>query len=176
MMTNAPDAYGVISEPMSVTIQRLLPGPIERVWEFLTKSELRRQWLAAGDMPMEVDAPFELVWRNDELTDPPGTRPPGFSEEHRLQSRVLECEKPTRLAFQWDAKSRVTFDLLPKGKDVLLTVTHHHLSERPMLLGVSAGWHAHLDILAGKLSGAKPGPFWDTWAALKEEYEVRIPV
>jgi uncharacterized protein YndB with AHSA1/START domain len=57
-------------------------------------------------MPMEVDAPFELVWRNDELTDPPGTRPPGFSEEHRLASRVLECEPPTRLAFQWNANRR----------------------------------------------------------------------
>jgi hypothetical protein len=88
----------------------------------------------------------------------------------------MECEPPTRLAFQWDAKSRVTFDLMAKGKDVLLTVTHHHLSERPELLSVSAGWHAHLDILAAKLSGGRPTPFWDAWAALKDEYEISIPV
>jgi uncharacterized protein YndB with AHSA1/START domain len=64
-------------------IQRLLPGPIERVWAYLTQSELRRRWLAAGEMEMKVGAPFECVGRNDELTNPPGQRLPGFSEEHR---------------------------------------------------------------------------------------------
>ena len=52
-------------------IQRILPGPIERVWAYLTDSDLRRRWLAAGPMEMKVGAPFELVWRNDELSDPP---------------------------------------------------------------------------------------------------------
>ena len=75
------DAYGVVTEPATVKIQRLLPGPIERVWAYLTESELRRQWLAAGQMEMKVGAPFELVWRNDELTDPPTQRPAGFPEE-----------------------------------------------------------------------------------------------
>ena len=43
-----PDAYGVLTEPATLKIQRLLPGPIERVWAYLTESDLRRQWLAAG--------------------------------------------------------------------------------------------------------------------------------
>ena len=72
------DAYGALIEPATVKIQRLLPGPIERVWAYLTESELRRQWLAAGQMEMKVGAPVEFVWRNDELTNPPGQRPPGF--------------------------------------------------------------------------------------------------
>ena len=37
-----PDAYGVLSEPATLTIQRFLPGPIERVWAYLTESEWRR--------------------------------------------------------------------------------------------------------------------------------------
>ena len=45
-----PDAYGVLTEPATLKIQRLLPGPIERVWAYLMESELRRQWLAAGAM------------------------------------------------------------------------------------------------------------------------------
>ena len=69
--TTRPDAYGALIEPTTLKIQRLLPGPIERVWAYLTDSDLRRQWLAAGEMEMKVGAPFELVWRNDELTDPP---------------------------------------------------------------------------------------------------------
>jgi uncharacterized protein YndB with AHSA1/START domain len=42
------DTYGALIEPTTVKIQRLLPGPIERVWAYLTESDLRRQWLAAG--------------------------------------------------------------------------------------------------------------------------------
>ncbi len=43
----ASDAHGVLIEPMSLQIQRLLPGPIERVWSYITDGELRRTWLAA---------------------------------------------------------------------------------------------------------------------------------
>ena len=72
------DEFGALTDPGTLKIERLLPGPIERVWSYLTESELRRQWLAAGEMEMKVGAPVELVWRNDELTNPPAQRPPGF--------------------------------------------------------------------------------------------------
>jgi uncharacterized protein YndB with AHSA1/START domain len=51
------DAYGVLTEPAMLKIQRLLPGPIERVWAYLTDGELRRKWLAAGEMEMKVGGP-----------------------------------------------------------------------------------------------------------------------
>ena len=35
-------AYGVLVEPATLRIQRRLPGPIERVWAFLTESDQRR--------------------------------------------------------------------------------------------------------------------------------------
>lgn len=70
-----PDAYGRLVEPTTLKIERLLPGPIDRVWAYLTQSELRRRWLASGEMRLAPDAPFELVWRNDELSDPPGRLP-----------------------------------------------------------------------------------------------------
>ena len=56
-----PDAYGTLIEPTTLRIQRLLPGPIERIWAYLTDSELRRKWLAAGAMEMKVGAPVECV-------------------------------------------------------------------------------------------------------------------
>src|SRR5271166_2608641 len=67
------EAHGVLTEPATLKIQRLLPGPIERIWAYLTESDLRRRWLAAGEMEMKVGAPFEFVWRNNELTDPPSS-------------------------------------------------------------------------------------------------------
>ena len=169
----APEAYGVLTEPTTLKIQRLLPGPIERVWAYLTESELRRQWLAAGEMEMKVGAPFEFMWRNDELNDPPSKRPPGFPEEHRMQSRITELDPPRKLAIAWGSSGGVSFELEPKGNEVLLTVIHRRLPDRATLLMVGAGWHMHLDILVARATGKEPAPFWDGWSRLKEEYDRR---
>jgi uncharacterized protein YndB with AHSA1/START domain len=169
------EAYGVLTEPATLKIQRLLPGPIERVWAYLTESDLRRQWLAAGQMEMKAGAPFEFVWRNDELTDPPGQRPPGFSEEHRMQGRITELDPPRKLAIAWRDTGDVSFDLEPVGNDVLLTLIHRRLPDRAAMLKVGAGWHMHLDILVARARGQKPEPFWDGWSRLKGEYDRRLP-
>ena len=170
----APDAYGVI-EDATLTIQRLLPGPIERVWAYLTQSELRRQWMASGDMELKVGAPFELTWRNNELSNPPGKRPEGFGEEHSMKSEVTECDPPHRLSFTWGSTGGVTFALEPRGSRVLLTVIHRRLS-RDVTAMVGPGWHAHLDVLVARMSGEQVSePFWDSWVRLKNIYEQRLP-
>ncbi len=170
-----PDAYGVLTEPATLRIQRLLPGPIERVWAYLTESELRRKWLAAGAMEMKVGAPFELVWRNDELSKLPGERPAGMPEERRMQSRIIEVDPPRKLTFAWDGSGDVTFELEPKDDEVLLTVIHRRLPDRPTLLRVSAGWHMHLDILVARATGKEPAPFWAGWIRLQQDYDRRLP-
>lgn len=177
MSERAPlDAFGVVSEPATLTIQRLLPGPIERIWAYLTDSDLRRQWLAAGAMELKVGAPFELVWRNSELTDPPGERPAGFGEEHRLQSWITELDPPRKLAFAWGASGGVSIELAPTAGDrVLLTLVQRRVGERATLLNVSAGWHAHLDLLVARTTGQTPGPFWDGLRRLQSEYDRRLP-
>ena len=169
------DAYGTLIEPATLKIQRLLPGPIERVWAYLTESELRRKWLAAGEMVMKVDAPFELVWRNDELTNPPGQRPPGLGEERRMRSRITELDPPRKLAFAWEGSGDVSFELEPKGNEVLLTVIHRRLPDRATLLWVAAGWHMHLDVLVARMTGNEPAAFWDGWSRLQKEYDRQIP-
>ena len=170
-----PDAYGVLSEPATLTIQRLLPGPIERVWDYLTRGELRRQWLAAGEMEMKVGAPFELVWRSGELNNPPSQRPEGFPEEHSMQSRITELDPPRKLAFAWNGSGDVSFELDPRGDKVLLTLIHRRLPSRKMLLMVGAGWHMHLDTLVARATGKEPAPFWDGWTRLQTDYDRRLP-
>ena len=169
------DAYGVLTEPATLRLERLLPGPIERVWAYLTDSDKRRKWLAAGEMQLETGAPFEFVWRNDELSDPPGVRPPGFPEEQRMASRILELDAPRKLVITWGAAGEVSFRLEPRGGEVLLTLVHKRIPDRGSLLNVSAGWHMHLDVLAARLGGKEAGPFWDGWSRLKGEYERRMP-
>jgi len=169
------DAYGVLTEPATLTIQRFLPGPIERVWAYLTESDLRRQWLAAGEMEMKVGAAFTLVWRNAELNNPPSQRPEGFPEQHSLESRITELDPPRKLAITWGRSGGVSFELEPKGKKVLLTLIHRRLPDRETLLKVSAGWHMHLDVLAARATGKEPAPFWDGWSRLQKEYDRRLP-
>jgi uncharacterized protein YndB with AHSA1/START domain len=170
------EAYGTLSQPLTLTFQRMLPGPIERVWAYLTESELRRQWLASGDMDLQPGAPFEFTWRNDELTDPPGKRPAGSSAEHSLQCQIVEVDAPRKLVITWGRSDGVTFELEKKGDKVLLTLTHRRLPDQDMLRKVGAGWHAHLDVLAARLAGAGKGtePFWDKWQHLHGEYAERL--
>jgi uncharacterized protein YndB with AHSA1/START domain len=169
------EAYGVLTEPATLKIQRLLPGPIERIWAYVTDGELRRQWLAAGDMEMKVGAPFELIWRNDELSARPSQRPAGFPEEHRMQSRITELDPPHKLAIAWQGSGDVTFELKQLGSEVLLTIIHRRLPDRDMLLKVAGGWHMHLDTLVDRATGKEPAPFWEGWSRLQKEYDRRLP-
>ncbi len=172
----AIDAYAAVTEPATLTIRRLLPAPVERVWAYLTEAELRRRWLADGAMTLSEGAAFELVWRNDSLSSAADPRPEGFPEEHRMASRIIEVRPPVRLVFSWGtAGGSVAFDLSPAEGGTLLTVTHRRLAERDAMLSVSAGWHIHLDVLAARLAELPLPSFWSAWKALKSEYAGRIP-
>ena len=166
--------YGVLSAPATVTFQRLLPGPAELVWAALTENDLRRQWLASGEMEMKLGAPFEFVWRNNELSDPPGKHPEGFKEEYRMESRITELDAPKKLSITWDDTGEVTFMLAPEGKKVLLTVIHRGLADHGTLLAIAAGWHMHLDILAARARGQEVGSFWNGWTRLRKDYDQRL--
>ena len=169
-----PEAFAALTEPATLRLERLLPGSIDRVWAFLTESDLRRQWMAEGVMDMRVGGTADLVWRNNELTDPPGNKSDGFGEEHRMEVEITELDPPHRLGITWGRTGGVTFELEPVGDMVRFTVTHHRIPDHEMALNISAGWHAHIDILAARLAGSEPKPFWDNWLALKAEYANRL--
>lgn len=170
------DAYGVLTdEPNTLRIQRSLPGPIDRVWAYITDSNLRRQWLASGEMELKVGAPFEFTWRNDELSREKAERPEGKPEVHSMQSRITEIDPPRLIAFTWNGSGDVAFELEPRGTEVLLTLTHRRLPDRRILLMVAAGWHSHLDILGERVRGREPAPIWPAWTRLHAEYDARLP-
>ena len=168
-------AFGEPIEPAAVRMERMLPGPIERVWAYLTESELRGQWLAAGDMDLRVGGKVDLIWRNDELTGHREARPAGIEAEHRLETTVIRLEPPRLLMFGWNGGSDVTFELEPKGGEVKLVVTHRRARDRSQLLGISAGWHAHLDVLDARLAGRELPLFWARWTELRADYDKRLP-
>ena len=170
----ADDHFGLLTEPATLTIERLLPGPITRIWSYLTDGELRRLWLAAGAMEEKVGAPVDLIWRNDDLTDPPGTRPEGFGDEHHMTCEIIAIDTPHRLSISWGSTGGVTFTLKEQDDEVLLTIVHRRVEDPSVLLNVSAGWHAHVDVLEARLRGTTPTPHWDNFAQLRSTYAERL--
>lgn len=174
--------YGTVIAPGTVRIERSLPGPIERLWDYLTDSRKRGTWLAAGDMDLHVGGKVELVFRNSGLTaddDPPPAKYAQYAGESRTGGRITACEAPNLLAYTWGedggGDSEVRFELTPQGDRVHLVVTHSRLADRDTMLSVAGGWHAHLEILEARLDGREPPGFWRTHTRLESEYAQRIP-
>jgi uncharacterized protein YndB with AHSA1/START domain len=174
--------YGVVTTPETLLFERRLPGPIERVWAYLTESEKRATWLAGGEMELRIGGRVEHVFRNSELTtndDPPPAKYASEAAEYRMEGRITACEPPRLLAYTWGEESaedsEVRFELTPRGDSVVLVLTHSRIVKRDYLIGAGAGWHAHLGILAERLAGRTPAGFWRTHTRLEAEYETRIP-
>jgi len=165
------DRHGVLAPDKSLQIQRRLPGPIERVWSYLTESDLRRQWLASGAMQLQPGASFELVWRNDDLSDSAAERPEGFPAESRATCQFIEVDPPRRMRYIWPGVGEVSMELEADGTEVLLTLTHRQLVGERLILNVSAGWHAHLALLVARLEGTVAPSLWATWKKVRTEYE-----
>lgn len=78
--------YGMIIETGTLRIQRLLPGPLKRVWAYLIESDKRASWLAAGEMPMQVGAKIELLFCNADLA--------GEDEKPRQNTNPVPVNRP----------------------------------------------------------------------------------
>jgi uncharacterized protein YndB with AHSA1/START domain len=115
------ETHGQLIDTGTLRIQRRLPGPIERVWSYLTESSLRQQWLASGALSLVPRASFELVWRNDELSSSPAERTDGFSAESRATCQLLEVDPPRRRHYTWPGVGEVSIELESQGSEVMLT-------------------------------------------------------
>ena len=176
------NAYGELIARDAVRIERLLPGPIGRVWDYFIDADKRSLWIGGGEIEPVVGGRVEISVDNASLADKDDLPPPKYAGDHgkgSILGTVTACEPPHLLAYQWqhgdDEPSKVRIELEERGDKVLLTLTHERLPSRDWLLSVSAGWHTHLDILAARLAGEAPSSFWRTMTGLETVYEKRIP-
>jgi uncharacterized protein YndB with AHSA1/START domain len=171
--------YGERLDKTTVRFERLLPGPIERVWQYITDGDKRAKWLAGGSTELAVDGVVNLEFHNASLSplpdDPPPNKYCGLPEKMSFSGRVTRCDPPHLLAHTWEADgdySEVEYVLSTVDDKVRIVITHTRLNEDEVL-GVSGGWHAHLDILGDVLEGQTPRAFWKNHTALEAEYESR---
>lgn len=173
--------YGVVTGAGEVRFERLLPGPIERVWSYLTDSDKRGLWLASGPMELRVGGRVELHFRHAHLSgevEPTQARYRQHDSGATNHGHVTRCDPPRLLSYTWPEGegpgSEVTFELTPHEERVRLVLTHRRLAGRASMRSVAGGWHTHLGILLDRLHGREPRPFWSAYAKLEQAYEERI--
>jgi uncharacterized protein YndB with AHSA1/START domain len=156
----------------TVQFERLLPGPIDVVWEYLTVPERVASWLAHAAIEPRMGGSASLQW-DDWSTDEP---PPNGEPYWTAKGVVTRWDPPRALAYTWNQpglpESEITFELTPQGDETLLVLTHRRIAkERHMF---AAGWHAHLDLFATRLKGGERGDFIGQYKSLLKEYPAPV--
>jgi uncharacterized protein YndB with AHSA1/START domain len=173
------DQFGTRIDDHTVRFERLLPGPVEKIWAYLTDGDKRGEWFAAGAIPSHVGEQFELRFKHSELSPNKAPPPERFKEMDvkgfLSKERLLALEPMHRLVHTFGEEtppaSEVEFLLTPEGNKVRLTLTHRKILDRAYAVNISGGWHSHLAILQDKAEGKVPPPFWDVWRTTEHTYE-----
>ncbi len=164
--------------PGTVRFERTLPGPVERVWAYLTEPEKRALWLAGGTMELRVGGIVDLRFRHGDLSPIEAPTPERFAANEAgatMHGTVTACDPPRLLAFTWHEgegrHSEVAFELEPVSVEVRLVVTHRRLGDDPAVLAnVAGGWHTHLGILGDRLHDRVPEPFFEVFEEIEAWY------
>lgn len=167
------DRQGTLINPQTLQFVRLLPGPIERVWDYLTDAEMRKQWFCGGSSALLPGKEVSFVFHNSQLGSPSHPTPEKYQEYgdgFESKAVVVKAEKPHLFVIKWEGV--VTFQLEEKGDEVQLTLTHENMSDsRDARVGTLAGWHTHLDLLEEVLHNRTPFSFWPAHMRQEEAYE-----
>jgi uncharacterized protein YndB with AHSA1/START domain len=123
--------------------ERLLNHAPAKVWAALTDPERLPMWFAELDPNVAVGATFPIRFPHA-----PGVK---------SQGRLTAFEPERLLAFEWDGRDQVRFELSPEREGTRLVLTHR-TPERGQAAGFAAGWHVHLDALMRLLNTGKPTP------------------
>ena len=172
----SPNKPGTSPEQATVRLERMLPGPIERVWAYLTEPDKRATWFAGGVFDLRAGGKADLHFDHS-LISAEKTPPEMQGKRFDFTETITRIEPPRLLSYTFGhggPESEVTFELETRGKGVLLILTHRRIVDRKTKIGLASGWDAHFAILEDRLNGVEPRPFWTTHARLKKEYEARL--
>src|SRR5688500_12071189 len=162
-----------VVEPGTVKVERLLPGPVERAWAYIVESDKRAKWLAGGEFDLRIGGKVRLEFDNSRLPNEKNL-PAKYKDLGKGQFEgVITRLEPLRLlahTWKWDSgDTEVTYELAPRGKQVLLTIVHRRQTKE-LVSKVLGGWDVHSGMLEDILKGVEPRPFWATHEKVAPEY------
>lgn len=173
-MENKNNSYAGFIANDTLRMERILPGTPETVWAYITESDKRALWLAAGEMELWTGGNVALHFYHNDLSPLPGEVPAKYKSMENgadLKGKVLVCEPPHVLSFTWGDGSEVTFELTAQAGATRVIITHRKLKQdKANRLSVSSGWHTHMAILLAQLEGRTPDNFWKLHGDLEEAY------
>lgn len=156
-MTQELGTFRSNEEGAALRFERTYDATPEEVWAAFTDPDSIRRWLFA-DAVLEprVGGAFRLVW----------------SENERTGGAVLVWEPPRALEVEWsegEMQSILRVEIAASEGGTMLVLDHRSLTP-DVVVGIGAGWHAHLDALDDVL--ARRDDVTDRW---RERHEALLP-
>ena len=154
--------YGTQLEDGSLRFVRDLPGPIERVWDYLVDPEKRALWFCGGTSGAKAGDPFIMRFNHDDISpEKLPERHAGMQGGVEMGGTVVEIRPPTLFVMSWDGDNEeCRFELTEKGDRVQLVLIQAPSRDHADLIDMACGWHAHVGILIDRLSGDEIRGFW----------------
>ena len=130
------------SETLTVTVERDIPYPPEKIWRALTQPHLIEEWLMKNDFKAAVGHKFKLS-----------------GDWGAASCEVLEIEPQKTLSYTWSAmglESVVTFTLTQAGKGTHLRMDQSGFrpDQQQAYHGAQWGWNKFLTNLEQVLARA----------------------
>lgn len=130
----------------TLTIERELPHPPEKVWRALTESSLIQEWLMGNDFQPEVGHRFKF--RSTPVPNWDGV----------IDSQVLVVEPVSRLSYSWGTmgmESVVTWTLTPTASGTHVRMEHSGFpsEESASYKGAKYGWTNFIGKLENVVGG-----------------------
>lgn len=167
------EEFGTLMESGAMRFVRDLPGPIERVWDYLVDPEKRAEWLCGGTMGAAPGDIFIMHFDHDRLShERLPDRYSAMKGGAEFEARITAIDPPRLLAFKGISEDDETrIELSEQGDRIRLVLVQTPSAELKNRIGTSAGWQAHLAILVDVLEGRKPRGFWTEHEAAERHYE-----
>ena len=132
---------GTLHDLHTVEFKRLIPGPIELAWDYLTKPELLRTWFADVTLEPRLGGAVTVRFVKDSCGAGAG-----------VQGTISEFRPPHAIAFSWirqrpqpdgsiqdNDEGEVRFELAERGEKVVLTLLHSRLPTEELPVTAPAG-------------------------------------
>lgn len=172
--------HGHLDSEGAIVFSRRLSTDRQTVWDHFVEPGKRALWFCGGSNWGTAGDRIELAFDHSHLSRSAPPEKYAEQQEATHHGELTACDEPGRLAFTWfesdgDSASEVEIDLHDaSGGSTQIDLRHSGISDREMILGALAGWHAHLDLLGEVIEGGRQTDFWIRDQQLEAEYAGRV--